>query len=205
MNEISLSRLGTSGKIIEGIVTTENADSTINIAAMGPLVDDRFTTLVIRPFKTSSTYANLIRSNAGVFHVTDDVELFAKVSLGQVPEQKFLPAEPLVLESCCRWYRFAIDSTDDSQERATLIATVTAQGTIRDFVGFNRAKNAVIEAAILATRLRFLDLYEVQTQFATLCTIVEKTGGIQETKAFELLAERLAEVSRKRLMELPTG
>ena len=61
--------------ILEGIVTTRNEDGTINVAPMGPVVDPaeapRITNLLLRPFQTSTTYANLARTRQGVFHVTD--------------------------------------------------------------------------------------------------------------------------------------
>lgn len=78
----SLPTLGADGRILEGIVTTRNVDGTTNIAPMGPIVDSDFTTLIFRPFKTSTTYENLIRARTGVFHVTDDVELFAAAAVG---------------------------------------------------------------------------------------------------------------------------
>ncbi len=57
----------------------------------------------------------------------------------------------------------------------------------RDFFGFNRAKHAVLEAAILATRIEFLPSNEISEQFQRLALIVTKTGGPQEQSAFELL------------------
>ena len=38
-----------------------------------------------------------------------------------------------------------------------IVADVVDSGRLRDFFGFNRAKHAVIEAAILATRIDFLE------------------------------------------------
>ncbi|MFQ5658361.1 MAG: DUF447 domain-containing protein, partial [Candidatus Methylomirabilales bacterium] len=57
------------------------------------------------------------------------------------------------------------------------------------FVGFNRAKSAVIEAAILATRIRFLGRGNILNDFARLREIVHKTGGEQEHAAFQYLFE----------------
>ena len=60
--------------ILEGLMTTVNADGTVNVSPMGPRVDAGLTTFTLRPFQTSTTYCNLKRTGMGVFHVTDDVE-----------------------------------------------------------------------------------------------------------------------------------
>src|SRR6478752_2855462 len=60
--------------IIEGFLTTISADGTVNIAPMGPIVDEDWRRLLFRPFQSSQTFANLRRTGRGVFHVTDDVE-----------------------------------------------------------------------------------------------------------------------------------
>jgi uncharacterized protein len=64
---------------------------------------------------------------------------------------------------------------------------VVDRGTIREFFGFNRAKHAVVEAAILATRTAFLPPEEIRGEFARLAVLVEKTGGPREHEAFEFL------------------
>ena len=45
--------------------------------------------------------------------------------------------------------------------------------------------SAVIEAAILATRLEFLDHDLIRDQFQQLATVVEKTAGPAESRAFD--------------------
>ena len=183
--------------ILEGIVTTKNADGSFNVAPMGPRVDESFTTLILRPFQTSQTYRNLKEHSYGVFHVIDDVQLLARAAIGSLnslPET--FPAETIdgvVLKSACRWYEFKIASFDDREDRTRLTAKVVHSGRIRDFFGFNRAKHAVVEAAILATRLHLLPRQDVLDQFAALKVIVQKTAGPRESEAFELLERYLTE------------
>lgn len=55
---------------------------------------------------------------------------------------------------------------------------------VREFFGFNRAKHAVLEAAILATRIGLLPRSEIESEFERLAVIVKKTGGQQEHQAF---------------------
>lgn len=179
--------------ILEGIVTTLSADRTVNISPMGPQVDEAVTRLVLKPYQTSTTYRNLKRTGQGVFHVTDDVELLAQAAVGTpdpLPAMEPAPAvEGKILSGACRWYAFRVESLDDSADRTRIVCDVVAAGRLRDFFGFNRAKHAVVEAAILATRTEFLPGEEILSQFERLKTIVDKTGGPAEQRAFAFLSD----------------
>jgi len=179
------------GLILEGIITTQDPTGAINVAPMGPLVDESMTSLILRPFKTSQTYCNLKACPFGVFHVVDDVLLLARAAIGRLTETPpTFPAKSVqgvVLAQACRWYEFQIDQVDDSRERSELSARVVHAGRLRDFFGFNRAKHAVLEAAILATRTHLIPRDEILSQFASFKTAVEKTGGPPDFEAFELL------------------
>lgn len=177
--------------ILEGIVTTKNSAGEVNVAPMGPIVDEDMRSLLLRPFKTSTTYANLKNSPQGVLHVTDDVVLLAKTAIGRLTEIPDLqPAQVVdgsVLSHACRWYEFEVVDFDDSDDRTRLQANIVHTGRLRDFFGFNRAKHAVLEMAILATRLHILDHKYVAEEFLRLGEIVGKTAGPQEQIAHDLL------------------
>jgi hypothetical protein len=177
--------------ILEGVVVTLNLDGSPNIAPMGPRVDRDITRLVLRPFRTSQTYQNLKRQPEGVLHVTDDVELIARAAIGQPdPLPPLVPLESirvLRLADCCRWFAFRVTALDDADERTTIQCRVVERGTVRDFFGLNRAKHAVLEAAILATRIGILPADEIRSQLQRLAPLVQKTAGDQERRAFALL------------------
>lgn len=179
--------------ILEGIVTTLNADGTPNISPMGPLVDPEITRLTLRPFQTSTTYKNLRRTGEGVLHVTDDVELLARAAIGRLETvPPLVPATAVrgvILADACRWFAFRVTRLDDAAERTTIDCEVVDRGHIRDFFGFNRAKHAVVEAAILATRVAILPIEQIQDEMRRLAIPVEKTAGEQEKRAFSLLEE----------------
>lgn len=180
--------------ILEGIVTTTNADQTVNISPMGPLVEaEAFTRFVLRPFQTSRTYENLKRSGVGVLHVTDDVQMFVDGALrdfSQLPAT--VPAttvDGFVLADCCRFFEFKVEKIDDTNERTEISCSITHQEEKRPFWGFNRAKHAVLEAAIFATRIHLMDFDDLRKEFESLSRIVEKTAGPSERTAFEKLLE----------------
>jgi hypothetical protein len=189
--------------ILEGIVTTVAPDGRVNVAPMGPRVSltpsrdlERF---VLRPFRTAQTYANLKAHGEGVLHVTDDVLLLARAALG--PPDPLPPMRPAtrvrgwVLTGACRYYEFRVTACDDRAERAEFDAEVVHGGRLRDFFGFNRAKHAVVEAAILATRIGILPLHDIESEYRKLAVLVEKTGGPQEHEAFALLQQHVQKVA----------
>jgi len=73
-----------------------------------------------------------------------------------------------------------------------------ASGRFREFFGFNRAKHAVVEAAILATRTEFLPPEEILAEFRRLAVLVEKTGGSAEHEAFQLLEDHVRKATGDR-------
>jgi len=186
--------------ILEGIVTTLSLDSVLNIAPMGPRIDPDLSMaqFVLRPFRTSTTYQNLKARGEGVFHVTDDVLLLAQTAIGAAPPPvpPTRPAEVvagLILIDACRHYEFRVVELDDREERTTIVVETVAQGRNRDFFGFNRAKHAVVEAAILATRVAWLPRDELLVEFRKLEVLVDKTGGPRERAAFTLLHRHVRE------------
>lgn len=188
--------------ILEGLVTTLSPEGELNVAPMGPKIpaDQSMGTFVLRPYRTSTTYRNLKAGGAGVFHVTDDVGLLARTAIGAPvePPPATLPAtavEGRILADACRYYEFRAIVIDDIDERTTVLVETVAEGRLRDFLGFNRAKHAVVEAAILATRTAFLPVAEILEEFRKLSTIVDKTGGPAEREAFDLLLAHVREAA----------
>jgi hypothetical protein len=188
--------------ILEGIVTTVSPDGAVNIAPMGPRVEADLRRFLLRPFPTSQTYRNLKAHGEGVLHVTDDVLLLARAALGPVvPPPPLLRAARVrgfVLAGACRFYEFRVRAMDESEDRVRIEAEVVHRGRLRDFFGFNRAKHAVVEAAILATRTDFLPLDDVEAEYRKLAVIVDKTGGEREHEAFAILRRHVESVRQRR-------
>jgi hypothetical protein len=194
--------------ILEGIVTTLNPAGALNVAPMGPKVDPELSMaqFVLRPFRTSTTYQNLKAHGEGVFHVMDDVLLLAQTAIGLAPSPA--PATRLadvitgrILTDACRYYEFRVVELDGREDRTSIIAETVAQGRLRDFFGFNRAKHAVVEAAIMATRAEWLAIDDLLTEFRKLAIVVDKTGGPRERAAFTLLHRHMREAVERRGFE----
>ena len=184
--------------ILEGLVTTVDDSGRANLAPMGPRLVDGFRRFLLRPFRDSTTYRNLKAHGEGVLHVTDDVHLIARAAVGRVDDVATRPAASVrgrVLEDCCRYYEFRVVATDDRGERAGFDAETVAEGRVRDFLGFNRAKHMVLEAAILATRVGFLPLDGLVSDLERHREILLKTGGPREVDAFRLLLDAMRPVA----------
>jgi hypothetical protein len=186
--------------ILEGLVTTLAADGTVNLAPMGPRLYPPFTlepgtAFDLRPFATARTYTNLRGHPEGVLHVHDDVLLLARAAVGPVEPLPNLFAavrvRGVVLAGACRAVEFRVVAVDDSGPRVTLRVEALHVHRLRDFFGFNRAMFAVLEAAILATRLHLLPRAEIEADYDRLAVLVQKTGGPREHEAFTLLRQHV--------------
>jgi hypothetical protein len=174
--------------ILETLVTTLDPEGKAHCAPMGIGLDAA--AVVLRPFSTAGTARNLVRLGEGVVNFTDDVLLLAQAALGPVspPFHPSARVRPPRLQAACSWKEFVVTECDRKSERFTIRAAVVAEGRSRDFLGFNRAHHAVIEATILATRLHLLDPCTVEAEITRLRPLVEKTGGERERLAFAFVA-----------------
>jgi hypothetical protein len=177
--------------IIETIVTTVDGDGRINCAPMG--VEWGEETIVLKPFLDTATYRNLVATRAAVINLTDDVRLFARAAISN-PEYPTVAATTVagrVLTDCCSWREVEVRAIDSTPPRSRIDSQVVHHGFRREFIGFNRAAHAVLEAAIYATRLHLLEKDVIDREMARLQTIVDKTAGPHERQAMTLLAEHM--------------
>jgi hypothetical protein len=175
--------------IIESIVTTRAADGTINFAPMG--VEWGESSIVLKPFLDTATYRNLSGGSAAVVNLTDDVRVFTQAAISN-PQYASVPAERVngvVLADCCSWRELEVVSIDSTPPRSRIETRVVHGARRRDFIGFNRASHAVLEAAIYATRLHLLPREFIESELARLQVIVDKTAGPREFEAMALLTE----------------
>lgn len=175
--------------IIESIVTTLNEAGEVNFAPMGVTIGEG--DIVIRPYADSTTCRNLLATGVTVVNLTDNARLFAESAVSN-PQFPTFPAELIagvVLSDACSYYECSVGQTDTTPPRTTFHCQIVKKGALREFIGFNRAKNAIIEAAILATRVRLSGVAPILQEYRRLSEIIQKTGGEQETLAMAYLQE----------------
>jgi hypothetical protein len=177
--------------IIETSVTSLAPDGAINFAPRGGEwgEDD----LVLKPFLETTTFRNVSACGSAVVNLTDDVMLFAQAAISS-PQFPSFPAEVVrgvVLEAACSWRELEVVRVDDTPPRSRIETRVVHQGRRREFLGFNRARHAVLEAAILATRTHLIPPEQIRDEIARLQVIVDKTAGPREHEAMTLLTEHV--------------
>ena len=180
--------------IVETIVTSLDANGVVNCAPMGVEWGDD--SIILKPFLETATYRNLMATRAAVINLTDDVLLFAQAAISD-PVYATVPAQAVrgvVLADCCSWREVEVRAVDSSPPRSRIETAVVHRGTRREFIGFNRARHAVLEAAIYATRLHLLPRAFIDSELARLQVIVDKTAGPRELEAMALLTDYVRSV-----------
>lgn len=175
--------------ILETIVTSRDAGGATNFAPMG--VEWGEDIIVLKPFLETSTFRNVSASRQAVVNLTDDVMLFVQgaISSPQFPSVPASVVQGAVLQAACSWRELEIVTIDSTPPRSRMEARVVHRGINREFMGFNRAKHAVLEAAILATRTHLIPADQIRDDFARLQVIVDKTAGPREREAMALLTD----------------
>ena len=173
--------------IVETVTTTINPDGSVNCAAMGVEWGDE--TIVIKPYRPTRTLRNLRATGAAVVNLTDDILLFAEAALDdpQPPTRPATAIDGAVLADACSWREVTVDAIDESGPRARVDTHVVGRGVGREFLGFNRARHAVLEASIVASRARRLPAAEIREELDRLQVLVDKTAGQRERDAMELV------------------
>ncbi|MBV8538283.1 MAG: DUF447 family protein [Alphaproteobacteria bacterium] len=187
--------------IIESIITTTDTDGAPHIAPMGVIMENGAP--VLAPFRPSHTLDNLTRSGCAVINHTDDVRVFAGCLTGR-SDWPVRPAEKIsgvVLEAALSHQELAVDRVADDAMRPRFYGRIVHTVAHRPFLGFNRAQAAVIEAAILVSRLHMLPLDKIEREMAYLDIAIGKTAGPREQEAWGWLTTHVAEYQRRALQE----
>ena len=178
--------------IRETIVTTAGSDGDVHIAPLGLIVEgDGY---VIAPFRPSRTLDNLRAVPFAVANFTDDVRVFAGCLTGRRRWPTVASAEVPVerLQGALAHAELAVERVGEDAERPRFHCRVVRLTAHAPFLGFNRAKAAVVEAAILVSRLHMLPREKVERELAYLDIAIGKTAAPAEREAWEWLMEKVA-------------
>ena len=183
--------------IRETIVSTLGPGGTPHLAPMGVRVEDGL--YVIAPFRPSRTMDNLLRSGHAVINCTDDVRVFAGFHTGRRvwPTVPAATVRGVRLAHALSHVEVEVARWEDDEMRPRIHCREVACETHAPFRGFSRAQAAVIEAGILASRLRRLPAEKIDREMDYLRIAVEKTAGPREREAWQWLEERIAGYRRE--------
>jgi hypothetical protein len=177
--------------IRECIVTTLNEEGRVHIAPLGLIVEEGG--FVVAPFHPSTTLDNLRTTPYAIANFTDDVLIFAGCLTGRKdwPTRPSIHVPGAVLEGALGHAELAVEHVEEHDQRPRFHCRVAHEASHAPFKGFNRAQAAVIEAAILASRLHMLPRDKIERELGYLQIAVEKTAGPREHEAWRLLVEKI--------------
>jgi hypothetical protein len=177
--------------ILETIVSTRDDAGRPHIAPMGMRREAEF--IILSPFRPSTTLEHILREQCAVVNYVDDVRIFAGCLTGRY-QWPTLTAELLTcprLAAALAHSEVELQRVEDDPMRPRLYCREVRHVSHGAFQGFNRAQSAVIEAAILVSRLNMLPQEKIDTEMAYLAIAVEKTAGPRELEAWGWLKTRI--------------
>jgi len=178
--------------IYETVISTVAPDGTPHVAPMG--VRYRGTEVILMPFKPSTTLANIVGNGHAVLNIVTDTRVFA----GSVTGRRSWPLQPaeriagVRLACALNHVELKLAELQDDPQRPVLRMARVFEASHAPYIGFNRAQAAVIEGAVLVSRLHMLPAAKVDAEMAYLQIAIDKTAGPEEREAWGWLTEALA-------------
>jgi len=181
--------------IYEAVVTTRAAGGEVHVAPMGVRYGDGTAgDVVLMPFKPSTTLRNIEATGRAVLNLVTDVRVFAGCVTGrrQWPTVPVPEAAGVRLACALGHVALALVELRDHEQRPLLRLRRLHEAQHAPFVGFNRAQAAVVEGAVLVSRLKMLPIDKIDTEMAYLQIAIDKTAGAAEHQAWGWLQQASA-------------
>lgn len=178
--------------IRECVVTTISRAGRAHLAPLGLIEEPGG--WIAAPFVPSTTLDNLRAVPELVANYIDDVRVIA----GCLTSRREWPLEPAQrvapprLQAALAHAELAVVSVEEHELRPRFHCCVLHRANHAPFLGFNRAQGAVVELAILVSRLHMLPCEKVEREIDYLAVAVEKTAGPAEREAWNWLMEAVA-------------
>jgi len=179
--------------IFETVVTTVSSQGTPHVAPMG--IRYRDDQVVLMPFRPSTTLDNILSTGHAVLNVLTDVRVFAGCVCGnkQWPVVPLDPFPGVRLQAALSHIELQLatqDHADPQRPRLGLKRLRDVQHA--PFIGLNRAQAAVLEGAVLVSRLHLLPPEKITTEMTYLQIAIDKTAGTAEHEAWGWLQQTVA-------------
>jgi uncharacterized protein len=178
--------------ILETIVTTLSPEGELHLVPFGLIAEDD--SYVLAPFRPSPTIANLEANPSFAVSSPRDIRVIA----GAVTGRRAWPTVACTaipgrrLADSFGHAEFEVAALEDHPERPRFRGRMVHSAAHAPFLGFNRAQAAVLEAAILSTRLHMLEPGKVLTEMGYLAIAITKTAGPREREAWGWIEDKVA-------------
>lgn len=177
--------------ITETIITTRAENGEIHIAPLGLIEREGF--WILAPFRPSTTLANLTATPFAVASHVEDVRIFAGCLTGR-RDWPTRPAEKVpgaVLEAALSHWELEVVEVEEDAVRPRFVCRTAFAAGDKPWPGYNRAQGAVLEAAVLVSRLHMLPRDKVESELQYLEIAIQKTAGVRELEAWGWLMEKV--------------
>jgi hypothetical protein len=177
--------------IRESILTTISTNGEVHIAPLGIIQEGEH--WIIAPFRPSKTLDNLLSQPVAVASYTDNARIFA----GCLTGRKNWPLVPVEnwpvprLSAALAHTALEVVERHEDELRPRFTCRVVNEQMHAPFLGMNRAKAAVLELAILVSRLHMLSREKIEAELGYLTIAIDKTAGPEELEAWGWLMERV--------------
>ncbi len=185
-------------QIFETVVTTCSAEGAVHVAPMGVRYVGE--NVVLKPFRPSTTLDNVLATGSAVLNLVADVRVFAGCVTGRrgwptVDAHRPGEARAVRLAVALEHVLLRLEEQDGDAQRPTLRLVRVRGERHAAWPGFNRAQAAVVEGAVLVSRLHLLPRAKIDSEMAYLQIAIDKTAGPAEHEAWGWLREAVARAS----------
>jgi hypothetical protein len=182
--------------IFETVISTVAPDGAPHVAPMGIRYrpTEAGSDVILMPFKPSTTLANIVANGHAVLNIVADTRVFA----GSVTGRRNWPVRPaeriegVRLACALNHVELELAELQDDAQRPVLRMARVFEVSHAPYIGFNRAQAAVIEGAVLVSRLHMLAAAKVDAEMRYLQIAIDKTAGPEEQEAWGWLTEAVA-------------
>lgn len=178
--------------ILETIVTTLSPEGVLHLVPFGLIQDGA--DWILAPFRPSPTILNLDANPVFAASAPRDVRVIAGCVTGRRdwPVVDCATISGKRLADCFGHAEFAVAEVADDPTRPRYRGRLVHAESHAPFLGYNRAQGAVLEAAILSTRLHRLEPDKILSEMAYLAIAISKTAGPAEREAWDWIEEKVA-------------
>ena len=177
-------------RILESVVVTKAEDGW-HMVPFGLIQEGK--NFIVAPFRPSPSIDNLQRHPFLSAAAPADIRILAGCVTGR-RDWPMLPCERIDGMRLAEAYSHAeleVVAFADDPMRPRFRCRIVHTATHRPFLGYNRAQAAVLEAAILSTRLHLLPAEKINAEMEYLRIAISKTAGPAEEEAWSWIEEKI--------------
>ncbi|KQP51380.1 DUF447 domain-containing protein [Methylobacterium sp. Leaf108] len=178
--------------ILETVVTTRSAEGDVHLVPFGLIEDGG--EWILAPFRPSPTILNLEANPVFAASSPRDIRVIAGAVTGR-REWATLPCAVIPgvrLAESFGHAEFEVVAVEENETRPRYRGRMVHRESHTPFIGYNRAQGAVLEAAILSTRLTMLEPEKILTEMAYHAIAISKTAGPAEREAWSWIEDKVA-------------